>query len=102
MTDDLRIKPWKGNSNLLVGQCYVAGETFFHLCGGKKAGWKPMNVRHENSSHWYLKHNDGMIVDITAKQFNTAVPYHLGRGRGFLTKKPSARAKKLIERINYE
>ena len=60
----------------------------------------PCSVRHENVPHWYLKNKiTGEIVDITADQFENPVPYENGRGNGFLTKEPSKRAKRLIDKI---
>ena len=98
LTDDLRLSKYQGK-NRLRGHCYVASEAFFHLAGGKRAGYKPMTVRHECVVHWYLLGPEGEVVDLTAEQFNTPVPYHFGRGRGFLTKEPSKRARKLMDRI---
>jgi hypothetical protein len=79
----------------------VASEAFYHLVGGKAAGYKPMTVKHEGTTHWYLLGPDG-VVDLTAEQFDTPVPYDQGRGRGFLTRKPSKRAQILMERAEEE
>lgn len=83
------------------GNCYVTCEALFYLLGGKKAGWIPHTVRHEGDVHWYLVRDgnliEGDILDPTAVQFKTPPPYHKGRGRGFLTKKPSKRAKALMK-----
>jgi hypothetical protein len=97
LTPDLLKGTWGKHS--LAGHCYVASECFFHLIGGKKAGFKPMFIKHENSSHWWVKGPNGEIVDITAKQFNTPVPYNKSIGKGFLTKEPSKRARVLIGRL---
>jgi len=86
------------------GNCYVTCEALFHLMGGKAAGWKPMTVRHEGDTHWFLVNESfydhvrraHVIVDPTAAQFKTPVPYHQARGCGFLTKAPSKRAKALM------
>lgn len=91
LTDDL-LMPGKG------GHCYVASEALYHLMGGKSAGLKPMNVRHEGTSHWFLLSGED-VVDLTADQFQTSPPYRLARGRGFLTKKPSRRAEEVIQRV---
>lgn len=92
------------------GNCYVSAEALYHLLGGKKAGYTPYTVRHEGSVHWYLvKFDDwanksrnrsiffGTVLDPTRKQFKVTPDYYAGRGRGFLTKKPSKRAKALME-----
>jgi hypothetical protein len=100
LTDDLRRKPWKGSRNNLKGHCYVASEAFYHLVGGKEAGWTPMFVWCEGIPHWYLRFDSGAYLDITAGQFRRNVPYYKGIGKGFLTKKPSKRAQILIDRVN--
>ena len=99
LTDDLRRKPWKGNPNPLAGHCYVASEAFYHLMGGAKAGFIPQVIRHEGSTHWYLKDKSGIIHDLTAGQFKTPVPYDQGKGCGFLTLLPSKRAQIVMQRV---
>lgn len=79
------------------GNCYVSSEAAYHLLGGRDAGWKPMVVRHEGDNHWFLRHESGLLLDLTASQFHSAPPYHLARGIGFLTKKPSRRARDMME-----
>lgn len=74
------------------GNCYVTSEALYHLLGGKESGWKPMNMKHEGESHWFLKHKSGLILDATASQFKKKPDYQKARGRGFLTKQPSLRA----------
>lgn len=97
------LKPrYRGNSNPMAGHCFVATEVFIYLMGGKDAGWKSMNVRHENDSHWYAQHSDGTVVDITASQFSTPVPYDKGIGKGMMQRVagiPSKRSKKVLERL---
>lgn len=58
--------------------------------------WKPMQMRWEGDSHWFLQHRSGLVLDVTAKQFKRPPNYSLARGRGFLTKEPSARARSLM------
>jgi GNAT superfamily N-acetyltransferase len=101
LSDELRGSKYRANPNTLAGHCYVASESLYHLLGGYESGWVPQNIRHENDSHWYLKHKDtDEILDPTADQFETPVPYENGRGKGFLTKNPSKRAAQVIERVN--
>ena len=78
------------------GNCYVTCEALYHLIGGRAAGWKPATVRHEGDVHWFLRHESGLVLDPTADQFNEEPPYAQARGRGFLTKKPSKRARALM------
>jgi hypothetical protein len=87
------------------GNCYATSEALYHLLGGKKAGWKPMymNTR-ATGNHWFLQHKSGMILDATAKQFPKGVKpdYSKARGNGFLTKKPSKKAKALMETLVWQ
>lgn len=105
LTSDLLDKTHKkmrdGNPNLphTFGHCYVASEAAYYLLGGKEAGWTPHHIRHVGRSHWYLKHRTGEILDLTANQFRTPLDYKEGRGKGFMTKQPSKRTVKLLERI---
>ncbi len=88
------------------GNCYVTCEALYHLLGGKAAGYKPMTVRHEGDVHWYLMIEPFpdvfVTLDPTAAQFKTPPPYELGRGRGFLTKKPSKRARELMRTMVWQ
>lgn len=95
LDDSLRRAPWKGDNNPLKGHCYVASEAIYHLI----PGMRPKFVRHEGAPHWYLVDPRGVVVDATAGQFESPVPYGDGKGKGFLTKKPSKRAQVLIERV---
>ena len=88
------------NRNRFTGHCYVASEALFHLRGGRRSGLIPQVIRHEGGVHWYLKReSDGRIFDLTARQFQSPVPYSEGRGCGFLTRKPSKRAQILLRRV---
>lgn len=100
LDDSLRRPKYQGNPNHLAGHCYVASEALYHMMGGPDGDWVPQVIRHENDTHWYLKHREsGEILDPTAGQFKTPVPYEKGRGSGFLTRQPSKRAQELINRI---
>lgn len=88
------------------GNCYVTCESLYHLFGGATAGYTPHTVRHEGDVHWYLvrwaRTGYEMVLDPTASQFKAPPPYHLGRGRGFLTKRPSKRARELMEKMLWQ
>jgi|HubBroStandDraft_6_1064221.scaffolds.fasta_scaffold387407_3 hypothetical protein len=97
---------WAGEGSISMakrrGNCYVTCESLFHLLGGKAAGYVPHTLRHEGAVHWYLVQYPGdfyaeAIIDPTVSQFKTPPDYSKGRGRGFLTKKPSKRAQKLMQ-----
>jgi len=97
LTDDLRKPKYRGHPNPLAGHCYVVAEVLKWHFGAR---WTPMQIGHENDSHWFLKNKDtGEILDPTAPQFKTPVPYKNARGRGFLTKELSKRARILLERV---
>ena len=85
------------------GNCYVTCEALYHLLGGKKLGWKPMTLHHENDTHWFLVNMiTNQILDPTVSQFNTVPDYSKARGRGFLTKLPSKRAKQLMNNLVWQ
>ncbi len=95
--DHLRRSPWKGNDNPYAGHCYIASEIMYHALGGKEAGFTPQTIQHEGGPHWFLRDKEGNVIDPTAQQFATPVPYEKARGCGFLTKHPSKRAQQLAE-----
>ncbi len=97
LTDDLRRPPWRGNPNPLAGHCYVASEALYHILG--QVDLKPMFLRHLGCPHWFLLRKDGVVIDVTAKQFKTVPDYSKAVGKGFLTKQPSRRARFVIKRF---
>jgi hypothetical protein len=93
------------------GKCYYASEAAYHLLGGKEAGYTPMVATYDESdeatgryfhnTHWWLRRADGTILDITAGQYDYCFPYSsLGKGCGFLTKRPSKRAQEIIDAVH--
>ncbi len=93
LTDELRRPEYRGHPNPLRGHCYVASEVLQRLVGGT-----PHTLHHEGGVHWYLV-VDGEVLDATASQFSTVPDYTKGRGRGFLTKQPSRRAREVLQRL---
>lgn len=86
---------WRGN-------CYVTSEAVYHLLGGKEHGWHSMCMRHEGDTHWFLQHNNGMILDLTVSQFKKKPNYTKARRRAFLTKLPSKRAQSLMDQMVWQ
>lgn len=99
----------------VAGFCYVASEAVYHLAGGKRAGLKPCVLTYRQGrrtrdwfgmpSHWFLRDRDGAVVDVTAGQFRprlSLAEYGQARGCGFLTKRPSAGARAIIEDVMRE
>ena len=91
------------------GNCYVTCEALYHLLGGKLSGLTPHTIRHEGDVHWFLVYKRTTafgvvttIIDPTGVQFTTLPDYKKGRGRGFLTKKPSKRARAMMERMVWQ
>lgn len=92
---------WKEDA-VKRGNCYVTSEALFHLLGGRAAGWTPQTLRHEGDVHWFLRHSDGRILDVTASQFSTLPDYSKARGRGFLTAQPSKRASAMMDALVWQ
>jgi len=97
------------NAPACWGTCYPATEALYHMWG-KRHGYKPAYVRYKlrkrglpvlNVTHWLLI-KWGATLDATAAQFNPAVTgtslpdYSKVVRCGFLTKKPSKRARKIM------
>lgn len=97
----LRRDPWRSDPHAVdsAGHCYVACEVLWHALGAHVSGLIPTQMRHEGASHWFLRDPEtGAIVDPTRDQFHvppSAAEYARGRGRGFLTRAPSRRARQL-------
>lgn len=88
------------------GNCYATCEALYHLVGGKKAGWKPMRLKmnsRDKECHWFLLHENGVIMDPTRRQFGKRIPnYKRAIGSGFLTKRPSKRARALMKKLVWQ
>ena len=107
LSDDFLSKEWlarkksEPSCHKTFGHCYLATEVAYHLLGGKKQGWKPMYLKCEDGSHWFLKHSTGRIFDVTSGQFEgEEILYQNAIGKGFLTREPSQRAQKLMAKIS--
>lgn len=93
-------KPRDGNA--YWGKCYIASESLYHYYGGKDSAFKPMNLKHEGRSHWFLQRQDNnQIIDPTASQYKTMPDYSLAVGRGFLPTKEgiSSRSNEFLNRV---
>lgn len=107
LTPDLldRKHAWMAELGPTAGHCYVATEALYYLLGGRESGCTPHNAKVDGVQHWWLVDAEGNAWDATIDQFG--VPddrlYELlshGRGRGFLTKRPSKRALILLHRVH--
>ena len=83
------------------GHCYAASEAIFWHEGGLDAGHSMMQIRHEGVSHWFVLLEDGTVLDPTADQFRTPVPYRSARrNNGFVVQRGvSRRAATILRRV---
>ena len=84
-----------------AGLCYVGTEALWYLLGGSESGYTPHYIRLDGETHWFLKNKSGEVLDVTRDQFPNRqwLPYHEGKGCGFLTKRPSKRTKVIIDDV---
>ena len=100
LDNSLRRQKYQNNPNPVAGHCYVSSEALYYLLGGPQGEWMPQFIRHESEQHWFLRHRrTGAVLDLTASQFQTSVPYAKGRRQAFLTSGPSRRAQVVIARV---
>jgi len=96
-----------------TGHCAVASEAFYHLAGGKQAGFMPVVCGYavtasgdmdftpearaaaekngaRRETHWWIKgpqqakRGAGAVFDVTVAQYPQAFPYENGRNTGFM------------------
>ena len=96
------------------GNCYVASEALYHILGGPKGDWQPKRLKIGSETHWFLQHRYLRIrIDASRLQFSVKErrkletyfgegSYDSAKGSGFLTKRPSKRAKKLIKELTWQ
>src|SRR5439155_10231380 len=104
LTPDLLSPEWAASrrpgDHPLKGYCYVASEALYHLAGGASSGLSVYRCSlPSGGSHWWLADASGQIIDPTAEQFGECPPYSTGNRTSFLSRKPSARTAKLINRV---
>ena len=91
--------------NFLTGHCFVATEVLWELLKEQNEyDYVPNHIQHEEVSHWYLKSKlNGDIIDVTAGQFKTPVPYHHKKGKASgmmrMPEIPTKRTIKVLDRI---
>jgi len=75
---------YRGKEDPMTGHCYVGTEALFHMLGGyDQKTWGAETVSHEGGPHWFLRHKpSGKVIDPTASQFKTQVPYEQGIPKG--------------------
>lgn len=69
----------KGGCNPLTGFCRITSEAFWELVSELEnydQNYKPCRILHEGGPHYFIKDIEtGHIVDLTAGQFDSPVPY---------------------------
>ena len=94
-------KDWHEN-NPTRNYCYVVTELVYqYLVKDKDASVYCLNVEGDDYKHWYIKLNDGSIVDLTAEQFEVygKIDYSKGKKRFFQSPSPSKRTRILADLI---
>jgi hypothetical protein len=102
LTDELRSDEHCTGHGKYDGFAYVAAEAYFHLAGGYDAGLQPMQLRYRGTSHWWLLHPSGRVIDLTLGPRETSsLPYHRGKRRRFRYTPAglSRRAQTVLERV---
>jgi 5-methylcytosine-specific restriction endonuclease McrA len=104
LTPDLLSPEWaaarRPEDHPLTGYCYVAAEALYHLAGAAGSGLTVYRCSlPQRGTHWWLVDATGAIIDPTAEQFPEGAPYSKGTCTFFLSRKPSARAAKLMARV---
>lgn len=108
-SDDLRRPPYKGDPNPFAGHCYVVSEAIYHrllAMGFQPENVKPMFLRVNGQPHWYVaarlaRGGEWSYLDGTWEQFGTPPDWTKGKGKGFLTKQPSKRARTFMQRMGW-
>ena len=87
------------NCSSLYGHCFVATEVLWELLKEKNINeFLPHYIYHEECGHWFLKHRqNGDIIDVTAGQFKTPVPYHKRGRRSSMMRLDEVPTKRTIE-----
>ena len=100
-SDDLLTKANKSSKpndlrRFFWGKCYIVSEAIYYHMGGKQSGYKPMNIKHENTSHWFIMSPLGSIIDETAKQYKTVPDYTKAKCKAFLPTKAKISKRSLV------
>lgn len=112
-----------------TGHCAIASEAFYHIAGGKQAGFIPVVAGYaadghgnmvfgaaradaidkgwRKESHWWIRgpkgaeRGTGGFFDVTKDQFPEPFPYEKGHNTGFMQPKQiaSKRAQIVIDRV---
>jgi hypothetical protein len=98
----------------LAGYCYNISEAYYHGVDAdvrNRLTPKQLELIVEDQhfdgqisvSHWFLERDDGVIIDLTAEQFDfltDPVPYEDATGRGFVPPSPSGHTQEVLEVVD--
>ena len=106
LTGDLLKGRWTKQEHFLEGHCYVGAEALYHLIDKDNYNvyYAVYTDEGGRATHWWLENKyTKNILDATKEQytyFGLVPPYHLKKRGSFLTKNPSKRAMKVINKVN--
>jgi len=100
----------------LAGYCYNVSEAYYHGVTAEVRGQltpKQLEFVVDDDrfdtqisvSHWFLERDDGVIIDLTAEQFDfidESVPYDDATGRGFVPPSPAGDTQRLLDMVDDE
>lgn len=73
-----------------TGYCYVVAEVLYHYLAPE--GYRPYVMKTGgNDTHWFLKGQDGKVIDLTDDQFDERLNYSEGKPQNFMTAEISKR-----------
>ena len=101
LTDDY--EPQSGESVLRV-LCYPLSEAYY-FAAGKPDHLTPERRSHDGGTHWYLRRDDGAVIDLSlraGREYNPAW-FDDGQASGFLSHpNPSNRTKRVLDALDLE
>jgi len=89
---------WSEN-NPTRGYCYVVSEVLYHYY---YIDTMPYILKVGNENHWFLKDEDGKVMDYTADQYIFKLDYTKAKRAYFLTKEISNRGKVLANLLGVQ
>lgn len=101
MPDDYRPQ---GDETSLQVLCYVVAETYY-FARGKPDALTPERRSHDGGSHWYLRRDDGAVVDLSLAAGKDYDPHWFDAGQacGFLSHPhPSTRTQTVLDALGVE
>lgn len=94
-----KLKEQWNEANPTRNYCYVVCELVYQYLSPKGSSAWCLDIDGEEEKHWFVKWDDGTIVDLSAEQFDSykVVDYTRAKRRYFQTPSPSKRTRLLAE-----